>query len=296
MKEALLDTICPQCKNKLETSVDRFYCLQCSKEYPITDGIPILLKEHNYIIFEKSDEKPVQGVRRWIRRLLQLKPDPQCSTATQSNIKFIAYKLARSDKVLLVGGGINAYGKFMHELGPPILTNSINLEVTTGSIVDIVADGHDIPFPNNYFKAVICQAVLEHTKDSQRVVAEMHRVLKPEGIIYAEIPFLAPVHMTSDFRRFTLAGIQELFSAFNTIRTGVNGSVASAYVMISINFYATLFSFGNSSLYQVGRFVFSWLLTPIKYLDWIFYKFTTATISSSAMYFLGIKRDNQTVS
>jgi uncharacterized protein YbaR (Trm112 family) len=251
VKETLLDTICPQCKHKLETSTNRFYCPQCSREYPIVDGIPILLKEHNLIAFEKSNEIPVWGVRKWIRRLLQLIPDPQCSTATRSNVIFLAKSLTDLDKLLFIGGGINNHGRFMHEIGSSILNNCINLEVTTGPIVDIVADGHDIPFPNDYFDAIICQAVLEHTRDLERVVDEMYRVLKLDGLIYAEMPFLSPVHMTSDFCRFTIMGIRELFSDFKTIRVGVNGSIASAYVMISINFYATLFSFGNSSLYQV---------------------------------------------
>jgi SAM-dependent methyltransferase len=221
--------------------------------------------------------------------LLKYRPDPQCSTATRIYVQYLAEQLTPQAKLLFVGGGIYSYGRHMRSLGESVLANSINLEIAPGPIVDIVADGHDIPFPDDYFDTIICQAVLEHTRDSKRVVAEIYRVLKPNGLVYAEIPFLAPVHMTSDFYRFTLMGIEELFSPFNTIQIGVNGSVASSFVMISTNFFATLFSFGISTFYQAGRFIFGWLFFPFKFLDWIFYKYPTAPISASAMYFLGKK-------
>jgi uncharacterized protein YbaR (Trm112 family)/SAM-dependent methyltransferase len=291
MKKALLDSVCPKCRHTLMVSPVSFVCPQCNQVYPVVNGIPILLKEGHSIILENAEEKPVSDWRSWIRKIIQIRPDHQYSTATHANVKNIASRLSPSSKLLFVGGGINFYGRYMQELGPSLLSESVNLEIAAGPIVDVVADGHDIPFPDNYFNAIICQAVLEHTRDSQRVVAEMERVLKPDGILYAEIPFLAPVHMRSDFRRFTLMGVQQLFSDFNTIRIGVNGAVASSFVVVSINFYATLFSFGNSSLYQMGRFIFGWLFSPIKYLDKIFCKFSTAPISASAVYYLGLKRN-----
>lgn len=290
MKQALQDTICPKCKHKLHVSSSHFFCPQCNKSYPVINGIPILLNEEHSIVFENVDQRPVSSFRRWVRNLLQMTPDPQCSTATQANVKYLASHLGPTSKLLFIGGGIHSFGNHMDKLGASVLANCINLEVAMGPIVDIVADGHNIPFPDNYFEAIICQAVLEHTRDSKRVVAEMHRVLSPEGIVYAEVPFLYPVHMRSDFRRFTLIGIKELFSDFEIVRNGVNGAVASSFTLISINFFATLCSFNNSSLYQLGRFVFSWLFTPFKYLDWIIYKYDTATISPSGVYFIGRKK------
>ena len=41
--------------------------------------------------------------------------------------------------------------------------------------------------------------------DPPRVVAEMHRVLRPGGLLYAEIPFMQQVHEGAyDFTRYTL--------------------------------------------------------------------------------------------
>jgi len=38
------------------------------------------------------------------------------------------------------------------------------------------------------FDGAIAQAVLEHVADPYRCVAELHRVLKPDALVYAEIP------------------------------------------------------------------------------------------------------------
>jgi SAM-dependent methyltransferase len=289
MKTALRDTICPNCKHKLEVSRVSFTCPGCQKTYNVVNGIPILLKDSHLAMQETDGLEAESGLRKWLRRLFEVRPDPHYSTATKTNVRYLTTLLDPEAKLLFVGGGISSHGKHMYELGETLLNNCINLEIAGGPIVDLVADGHDIPFPDNYFDGIICQAVLEHTRDSNRVVAEMRRVLKPNGIVYAEIPFLYPVHMWSDFRRFTLMGIRELFSAFEMIKSGVNGSVASAFTVISIHFFATLFSFGYSSLYQTGRFVFGWLFAPIKYLDVILCRFSTAPISASATYFMGRK-------
>jgi 2-polyprenyl-3-methyl-5-hydroxy-6-metoxy-1,4-benzoquinol methylase len=38
--------------------------------------------------------------------------------------------------------------------------------------------------------AVVVQAVLEHVLQPDVVVAEIHRVLRPDGLVYAETPFM----------------------------------------------------------------------------------------------------------
>jgi len=45
-----------------------------------------------------------------------------------------------------------------------------------------------LPFPDNYFDAVICVAVIEHVYDIFSLVREMYRVLKPDGYVIAEVP------------------------------------------------------------------------------------------------------------
>ncbi|KPK33080.1 MAG: hypothetical protein AMK70_09735, partial [Nitrospira bacterium SG8_35_1] len=47
-----------------------------------------------------------------------------------------------------------------------------------------VADGMEIPFPDNEFNIVLCTHIYEHVPDAQVLMKEISRVLKPGGICY----------------------------------------------------------------------------------------------------------------
>lgn len=56
-----------------------------------------------------------------------------------------------------------------------------------GSCV-LCADGYDLPFADSSFSVVLLVAVLEHTSEPWRVLAEAHRVLRPGGRVIAVVP------------------------------------------------------------------------------------------------------------
>ncbi len=51
----------------------------------------------------------------------------------------------------------------------------------------VTYDGYTIPFPNRSFQTVIINSVLEHVDDLPRVLSEVKRVLKPNGVCYATV-------------------------------------------------------------------------------------------------------------
>lgn len=52
----------------------------------------------------------------------------------------------------------------------------------------IQADVHDMPFEDNQFDSVVCSEVLEHLISPFTALAEIHRVLKPEGTLVISVP------------------------------------------------------------------------------------------------------------
>jgi SAM-dependent methyltransferase len=56
--------------------------------------------------------------------------------------------------------------------------------------VDVVADLNErLPFPDESFDAVSANQVLEHVPDLVGLVHEIHRVLRPGGILVAHVPY-----------------------------------------------------------------------------------------------------------
>jgi SAM-dependent methyltransferase len=56
----------------------------------------------------------------------------------------------------------------------------------------INGDGTRLPFPDATFDRIICSEVLEHIPDDEAALRELHRVLKPGGILAATVPTWMP--------------------------------------------------------------------------------------------------------
>lgn len=165
-----------------------------------------------------------------------------------------------------------------------------NLDIDLFPHVDIVATGQALPFRDSVFDGVITQAVLEHVSDPNGVVGEMRRVLKDEGRIYAEIPFLQGYHADpDDYQRFTLSGIQWLFKDFDTIDLGVCVGPSSALVWM-LREYARLLVQPSEALGKIMYRLVGWITFPLKYLDLIVARIDRAHMIAAGLYFYGRKK------
>ncbi len=59
---------------------------------------------------------------------------------------------------------------------------------------DITWKGNTIPLDDGSIDCAICTEVLEHLPDPEAVLSEIHRVLKPDGLVFISVPFLWPLH------------------------------------------------------------------------------------------------------
>lgn len=87
---------------------------------------------------------------------------------------------------------------------------------------DIIGDIHAMPFEDGSWSAIICTEVLEHVENPFQAVHEIHRVLKPGGLLLITSPFFWSWHGKEgyyrDFWRFTHEGWAQLLKDFSSVR------------------------------------------------------------------------------
>ena len=217
------------------------------------------LRQNRYLSYLIGCPYPAPRWNRCVRRLIrQLGPDA---------------------KILDLGAGNRRHA-----------SNVINLEIEPNPEVDIIADGHRLPFKDDTFDAVISEAVLEHVHSPNRVVSEIYRILKPDGYICVAVPFLQGYHASPhDYQRWTVPGIIQLCSAFSEIESGACAGPTTALHWILREYIGLIFSFGSLLVAKAISLLIGWLTFPLLLIDALLSRHKDAHILASAVYFFGKK-------
>lgn len=118
----------------------------------------------------------------------------------EEEAKFI-HKLLQDDKinnqvVLDIGVGTDSKLKehmpyYFKEIRELLISHEnilLNLDIMIGTGINVVADGHNIPFRDKSIDVVLFFNLVEHVLQPQQVIREIYRVLVPFGICYASAP------------------------------------------------------------------------------------------------------------
>ena len=236
-------------------------CVAYSDPYPIVDGIPILIfPELEFSILDTLDQfvdpkDKITGYhdRDTSRRKLRFRQIIQDIFYNFSQFEFIRYDkllsmLHSSARVLIVGGG-NIDTRKDSSLSWVQHFRKKNIEFTVTDIylsenVHLVCDAHYLAFLDASFDAVIITTVLEHVLSPTVVVSEIYRVLKPNGLLYATVPYMQCVHEGAyDFTRFTLSGQRWLFRYFIEHDSGYFVGVCCSYLYNFTTFISLILKF-----------------------------------------------------
>lgn len=290
---------CPLCHKPLNCMGEQVVCTDdgCNAQFPVTNGVPILINPADSIfdteVFlnqEATFFKPISRWRSWVSRCL---PHLDKNFAAERVFQRLHDMLLEQrtspevrPKILVVGGSI--LGDGMESLADDPRIQLVETDVALGPRASIICDGHDLPFADGAFDAVIVQAVLEHVTDPFRCVAEIKRVLRPDGLVYSDTPFMQQVHGREyDFTRFTRLGHRRLFRDFTEIESGISCGPGAALAW-SIQYFALSFFQGRrlrAAVNGLARLSLFWL----KYFDAYLSKRESALDAASAFYFLGRK-------
>lgn len=286
LSPAAIETLaCPRCKGELTD----FQCRACDAEFPIVNGVPVLINEDNSVFrighFVEFRDTTYKSGTSWKRKLRPLIPSISVNLRSRSNIeKFFSTITAESPRVLIIGGATEGSGLDIAAVADRI--TFVETDVAFGERTNLICDGHDLPFRDQTYDGVIIQFVLEHVLDPSRCVSEIYRVLKRDGVVYADTPFMQQVHAGRyDFVRFSHLGHRRLFRHFDEIESGPSCGPGMALAWSYCFFLQSFFS--NQTLGQIafafGSFTGFWL----KYLDYFLLKKPTAFDAASSYFFIG---------
>ena len=135
---------------------------------------------------------------------------------SQREIENLWREFAGCKKVLDIGCGVGSFGKYK-----PQGTEVYGLDIDSGAIRDAkkyeIAQLGDLtkklPYKSNFFGGVLAKDILEHLIEPEKIVREIKRVLKTNGIVLAEVPSPGK-KFYDDYthkRAFTERAIRELF-------------------------------------------------------------------------------------
>jgi SAM-dependent methyltransferase len=97
------------------------------------------------------------------------------------------------------------------------VTDYIGCDIQEGPGVDRIEDLHALTFEDDSVGTVICLETLEHVADPLRAVEEMHRILKPGGVMAISSLMFFPIHAHPwDYWRFTPEGFELLLRPFES--------------------------------------------------------------------------------
>jgi len=165
-----------------------------------------------------------------------------------------------------------------------------NVDIFSYDNVDIVCDIEKLPFKDNTVDIIFNIAVLEHVENPQNVINEIHRVLKPNGIVYTAFPFMQGFHASPyDFTRVTEEGIKILHKDFSLLEVKPFGGPTSGMLWVLQDWIAIFLSFGSKKLHMI-IYLFTLALTfPLKYLDFFLIKHPMAKNIASGFIYVGKK-------
>ncbi len=102
----------------------------------------------------------------------------------------------------------------------------------------IIFDGIKLPFKDNYFDLIYCRQVLEHVRYPDRLLKEVRRVLKPEGLFIGSTSHLEPYHSNS-YWNYTPYGFVTLLDEASLLTKELRPSIDSMTLILRRIFRGT---------------------------------------------------------
>lgn len=167
-------------------------------------------------------------LKKIYRRLFPAKPagpSPKFDSRDESQQRFEKTVAPLKDKLQI---GVRG-----EKIGPEWIAVDL---FDDSSLIDHNYDIQNLPFESESFDCVVCNAILEHVPWPELALYEFHRILRPGGHLWIEVPFIQAYHSHPyDYWRCTLPGIRRWCEDFDERAAGIfEGFAYEAGIMYSI--------------------------------------------------------------
>ena len=188
--------------------------------------------------------------------------------------------------VVNLGSGVESF--FKRVFKP--LKSLIRIGIPHDGKVNAYGDAMALPLKNDSVDLFFSSSVIEHLPDPEKAVSELFRTIKPGGLVYAEIPFIGAYHMAPyDYQRYTISGIESLFNrhGFKLVEKGICTGPITALVLLFQHAIVEAIPIGP--IQYLFRVTLTWILHPLKYLDFLFGRTKWAEYLACNFFYLGRK-------
>lgn len=179
-----------------------FLCISCGNksytQYAVLRGYPLLLCDRCGLLTTSASKMQIK------KYVTEKYNDEYAKNYSQALLKLhkrfgphleLIRKFRSGSKILDIGCGTGHFLKYLISkkdlwkifgVEPNKLLRNVAKKNTAANIQDGLLS--KIPFRDNFFDVVTCYDVLEHNIDLMENVAELRRVLKPNGILLIQAP------------------------------------------------------------------------------------------------------------
>lgn len=296
--------VCPVChEGAVTVFADTARCdaTSCGRAFVVLGGVPLLINTDRSVFraedFVRSATTTFKATGTIAERIGRLLPSPSLDVGRERNYERLAREISANPPdrraVLVIGSGDGSASYL--DLDDVEHIEFLETDVSLAGRAAVVCDASDLPFADETFDLIICQAVLEHVLEPQRCVDEIHRVLRRGGVVYATTPFMQQVHMGEfDFTRYTRSGHRWLFRSFDEIDSGIATGPASVFVW-SAEYFLLAWTHRvwlRRTIKALVRLSLGWL----KLLDRALAGRIAALDGAGGFYFIGCRADGPTIS
>ncbi len=125
------------------------------------------------------------------------------------------------DRVLDLGAGMGGFREGLSEFSDSVCASDVDLDslkncVARGYASSVLGSGYSLPYRDASFDLVCMFDAIEHIPDDAKVMAEVHRILRPGGRIFVSVPAYQFLYANNDRvaqhqRRYTRGMLRRLF-------------------------------------------------------------------------------------